>query len=145
MLALRAAGGRNSGEFVLQRQLRVGGDSTGALTTLDITNFPVRGFDEGTLRGQSAAIGSAEYRFPIYEIDRGPSTYPLFFNRIHGDVFGDGGRASGRHSASAGAEVSADFIVANALFIRLRTGVAARLTEPDRGKVVPYVSIGSSF
>ena len=145
VLALRAAGGRNSGQFLLQRQLRVGGDSFGELTTLDIRNFPVRGFDEGTLRGSSATIGSIEYRFPIYEIDRGPTLWPIFFNRVHGDVFSDAGRAGGRHIASAGAEGTFDFIIANFLLIQYRAGVAIRLTEPENHKVVPYLSVGTSF
>ena len=145
VLALRAAGGGNTGDFISQRQLRVGGDSTGELTTADIRDFPVRGFDEGTLRGRTAEIASAEYRFPLYEIDRGPSTYPLFFNRVHGDVFTDAGRASGQHIASAGAEGAVDFMIAIVLLIRARVGVAVRLTDPDKRKVVPYLSIGSSF
>lgn len=145
VLAARIAGGRNSGDFVLQRQLKVGGDSTGELTTLDLTNFPVRGFDDNTLRGQTAAIASVEYRFPIHELERGPATWPIFFNRVHGDAWSDAGRAGGQHIASAGAEGAVDFIIANALLIRYRMGVAVRLTDPDKGKVVPYISIGSSF
>ena len=145
VLAARVAGGRNTGDFVLQRQLKVGGDSTGELTTLDLTNFPVRGFDDSTLRGQSAAIASVEYRFPLYEIERGPATWPIFFNRVHGDVWSDAGRVSGQHIASAGAEGAVDFIIANEILIRYRMGAAFRLTDPDKGKVVPYISIGSSF
>ena len=145
VLALRAAGGRNRGETLLQRELKVGGDSFGEVATLDIRNFPVRGFDEGTLRGPTATIGSIEYRFPIHEIDRGPTTWPIFFNRVHGDVFTDAGRAGGRHIASAGVEGSFDFIIANFLLFQYRAGVAIRLTEPDSHKVVPYISVGTSF
>jgi hypothetical protein len=145
VLALRAAGGRNSGQFLLQRELKVGGDAFGELTTLDIRNFPVRGFDEGTLRGGSATIGSIEYRFPIFEIDRGPTTWPIFFNRVHGDVFTDAGRAGGRHIASAGAEGTFDFTLGNFLLIQYRAGVAIRLAEPENHKVVPYISLGTSF
>ena len=60
VLALRAAGGRNSGDFVFQRELEVGGEGLGELATLDLTDFPVRGYDSGTLRGSEAAIGSLE-------------------------------------------------------------------------------------
>ena len=123
------------------------------MATLDTTHFPVRGYDTSTLRGQSAAIASIEYRFPIYEIDRGPSTWPIFFNRIHGDVFVDAGRAWQQRTlargtdtiVSTGAEVSADFILINALAIRYGIGVAYLLRDPGKGKTQTYASIGSSF
>jgi outer membrane protein assembly factor BamA len=98
------------------------------------------------LRGQSAAIGSVEYRFPIYEIERGPTTWPIFFNRIHGDVFSDAGRVSGNGTiASTGGEVSADMIFGNVLPIRFRMGAAYLLRDPGKGDVQPYFAIGSSF
>ncbi|HEX2120021.1 MAG TPA: BamA/TamA family outer membrane protein, partial [Thermoanaerobaculia bacterium] len=153
VLAARAAGGRNSGDFVLQRELEVGGDVLGSLATLDLTEFPVRGYQSGALRGQTAAIASIEYRFPLWEIDRGPTTLPLFFQRIHGDVFVDAGRAWRQRPqfgnrdtiASTGAEVAFDFIVGNVAPIRLRAGAAYLLRDPARGDVQPYISIGSSF
>jgi hypothetical protein len=145
VLAVRAAAARNSGDFVFQRELKVGGEGTDLLQTLDITDFPVRGFDSATLRAQSATIGSVEYRFPIYELDRGPTGWPIFFNRIHGDVFSDAGRAAGETISSAGAEVAADFILINALAVRYRVGIAVRITEPDKGKVQAFVGVGSSF
>ena len=103
---------RNSGDFIFQRQLKVGGTGVGELAALDLTELPVRGFDTSTLRAQSATVGSVEYRFPLYEVERGPATWPFFFNRLHGDVFVDGGRAAGTNLASAGAEIAADFVSA---------------------------------
>lgn len=143
VLAVRAAGGRNRGGFILQRELKVGGDEPEP-AVLEITHFAVRGFDRGTLRGQTAAIGSVEYRFPLYEIDRGPGITPFFFRRIAGDVFSDAGRAGGDSIASVGAEVAIDLLV-GILPVRYRLGVARRLTEPDRGKMQPFVNIGFSF
>jgi outer membrane protein assembly factor BamA len=142
---LRAAAARNSGDFIRQRELEVGGLGFGEFLTFDTTDMPVRGFEDGTLRGDSAGIGSIEYRFPIHEIDRGPTTIPIFFNRIHGSVFADGGRAGGDTIASAGAEVAADIIFGNALPLRYRLGVAVRLTDPSQGRVEPYLTIGASF
>lgn len=145
VLAVRGAGAWNSGDFIRQREVKVGGDESGNLNTFGLNDLPVRGFDLGALRGQRAVIGSIEYRFPLYEIDRGPTTYPIFFNRIHGAVFSDAGRAAGTTIASAGAEVAADFIVAGALPLRYRLGVAIRLTNPGKSSVQPYIGIGSSF
>ena len=39
------------------------------------------------------ALGNVEYRFPIINLDRGPSTLPFFLNRITGNVFFDYGSA----------------------------------------------------
>ena len=153
VVAFHGAAARTTGDFVFQRSLKVGGESIGDTTTLELTNLPVRGYESATLRGRTAAIASAEYRFPIYDIDRGPTTWPIFFKRVHGDVFVDAGRAwqqiagIGRTGtiASTGAEVAVDLILANALPIRYRIGVAYLLRDPEKGEVKPYVSIGSSF
>jgi outer membrane protein assembly factor BamA len=132
VLALRAAGGRNTGTFILQRELRVGGDAT---------RFPVRGYTDPTLRGQSAAIASVEYRFPIHEIDRGPASWPLYFHRVHGDVFVDAGQAwrqrnfRGNTIVSMGAEAAMDVSFGYVLPIRFRAGVAMRLRDPAKGDV----------
>lgn len=145
VVAVRALGARNSGAFIFQRQIHVGGEGADEIITLDINNIPVRGFDSKTLVGSSAVAGSFEYRFPLYEVERGPSTIPFFFQRFHGALFADAARASGTRIASAGAEIAADFIIGNVLPIRYRLGVAKRLTDPDRGKVQPYFGLGSSF
>ena len=161
VLALRIAAAQNTGEFILQRELKVGGVSGDSLLTTSSAPFPVRGYDDGTLRGTSAALVSLEYRFPIYQIDRGPSVWPIFFNRVLGDVFFDSGSAwYGRditlpalHRAksdafdetisSAGAELAMDMTLGFALQLRYRVGVAYPF-DSDEG-VRAYLTLGSSF
>lgn len=150
VLAARVAGGETSGDFIPQRDLRVGGAGFGELLGLDLRDFPVRGYSTSTLRGTRAAIASAEYRFPIWNMDRGPSVWPLFFQRIIGDVFVDAGTASSRTGprrtiASTGAEVSLDLFVSYAIPLRLRSGVAYLLRDPAKGTVQPYIALESSF
>ncbi|HXI11826.1 MAG TPA: hypothetical protein VNM92_04185 [Thermoanaerobaculia bacterium] len=153
VVALRGAGGDNSGDFILQRELRVGGLGYGERATLDSRSFPVRGYESGTLRGERAAITSLEYRFPLYEIERGPTTLPVFFSRIHGDVFVDGGRIWQQRAersefdtiASMGGELSTDFILGNFVPVRLRAGLAYLLLDPGKGDVQPYITLGGSF
>ena len=145
VLAARVAGGRQSGDFIPQRELRVGGAGFGELLGLDLRNFPVRGYSTSTLRGRSATIGSLEYRMPVWNIDRGPSVWPVYFQRIVGDVFVDAGRAGGATIASTGAEVSLDLFLGYAAPLRYRMGVAYLLREPAKGTVQPYVALETSF
>ena len=63
----------------------------------------------------------------------------------YGRVYWPARRTSSRLCASVGAEGTFDFIIANALLIQYRAGVALRLTEPENHKVVPYISVGTSF
>lgn len=150
VLAARLAAGQVSGDYVLQRELRVGGTGIGGFIGLDTRTFPVRGYDGSTLRGRRAALGSLEYRLPIWNIDRGPTTWPLFFQRIVGDVFIDAGtawqREGGRRTiASAGAELALDVFLGYFAPLRYRLGVAYRLRDPEQGKVQPYIGIETSF
>lgn len=150
VVAARVAGGKTTGDFILQRELRVGGISEGYFVGIDTRNFPVRGYAGSTLRGNRAAIASLEYRLPIWNIDRGPSTWPLYFNRIIGDVFVDAGRAwqrTGGHRtiASVGAEAAIDLFLGYFAPLRYRVGVAYRLKDPGQGEIEPFVALESSF
>lgn len=168
VLAARAAAGFSQGDFILQREFKLGGADLGNLLRLDTTRWPVRGFPSGRLRGQNVAIGSLEYRFPIYQIEKGPAVYPIFFHRIVGDVFYDTGTAwnddavdlpglqraisdpfdPGRTLASAGAELGLDMVFGYFLPIRYRLGVAYLVESPqqdEEGRVQVYLSAGSSF
>ncbi len=165
VLAARVAAGRNTGDFVLQRELRVGGTGAGEFAGIDTRNFPVRGYSAGTLRGSDAALVSLEYRFPLYEIDRGPGNWPLFLRRIFGDVFYDTGTAWNRNAitlpainrprssafedantlSSVGAELSLELVAGFAFPVRYRLGAAYLLDGPDEGNTAAYLTFGSSF
>lgn len=168
VLGLRAAAGTSEGDFIFQREFRVGGSDVGGLLRLDTTRLPVRGFSSSTLRGQNAALGSIEYRFPIYEIERGPAVYPIFFQRIIGDIFYDTATAwnddpvnlplvqrptsdpfdPGRTLSSAGAEIALDMFFGYFVPIRYRLGAAYILESPDaedEGSFQGYLTAGTSF
>ncbi len=53
----------------------------------------LRGYPVAYQTGAYYALANAEYRFPIVNIDRGTSTFPLMLNRISGNVFCDVGSA----------------------------------------------------
>ena len=171
--ALRLVGGTVGGDFLLERELKVGGAGGESPLTVSQTHFPVRGFATGTLRGRNAALLSAEYRVPLYEIDRGPSGWPLFFHRISGNLFFDAATAWYPHRidlpavkrpvsepfdeattlASAGAELSLDLYLGFYVPLRYRVGAAYVLDAPpcpspgcDReGGLQFYAGLGRSF
>jgi Tol biopolymer transport system component len=168
VIGLRAAAGFSEGDFLLQREFKAGGADFGSLLRLDSIRWPVRGFPSGRLRGQNVAIGSVEYRLPIYQIEKGPTSYPVFFHRILGDVFYDLGTAwnneavnlpgfqrpisepfdEDRTIASTGAELAVDMVFGYFVPIRYRLGAAYLLQSPrpgEAGDVQFYLSAGSSF
>jgi hypothetical protein len=53
----------------------------------------LRGYPVVEQVGHYYGLVNAEYRFPILNVDRGPSTLPLFLNRISGNAFVDYGAA----------------------------------------------------
>ena len=147
VLAARVAAGRNEGDFIPQRELRVGGVSEGEFIAAGSRDFPVRGYALGTLRGKQAALASLEYRLPLFDIDRGPGVWPVFFHRVIADVFADAGTAWDRNNvrrsiASVGAEASIDVVLGYFAPFRWRAGVAYRL---NGGSFEPYVALSSAF
>ncbi|HTI64293.1 MAG TPA: hypothetical protein VL524_12280, partial [Gemmatimonadaceae bacterium] len=55
--------------------------------------FPVRGFEDGSLVGTRALVGSAEYRIPLLLTGRAPGTLPFFLDRSSLSLFTDYGTA----------------------------------------------------
>lgn len=55
--------------------------------------FVLRGYPTAAQGGSNYALLNTEYRFPIWNLDRGPSTVPLLLNRIVGNAFLDVGGA----------------------------------------------------
>ena len=90
----------------------------------------LRGYPPYVRGGSQFELLNAEYRFPIWQTQRGPSTLPVFVQRLSGDVFMDAGNASwGRFDPSAvlvgaGAEVLADVVLGYVVPFTLRFGYA---------------------
>jgi hypothetical protein len=55
--------------------------------------FVLRGYPVVAIYGSNYGLLNSEYRFPIVNVDRGPSTLPVFLNRVTGNVFADYGTA----------------------------------------------------
>jgi hypothetical protein len=91
---------------------------------------------------------NSEYRFPIVNIDRGPSTVPIFFNRLNGTVFFDMGTAFDDAAKAtllkgAGGELWLDMMLAYNVGITLRLGFARGFDDGGLTKV--YFVAASTF
>jgi hypothetical protein len=99
-LAVRSAGGLAKGTYSRRGLFGVGGYNLNNIsfpdtltTTIFNAAFVLRGYEPGAFSGASYVLENLEYRFPIADIDRGPSTLPIYLRRIDGNLFLDYGGA----------------------------------------------------
>jgi WD40-like Beta Propeller Repeat len=126
--------------------------------------FYVRGYDPNSQEGTRVAVGSVEYRLPLFVPARGFHLFPVFLGRTSLTVFGDAGEAWCPSSplpaacspgdvqqhllASVGGELNFDATIQYDIPYRLRLGLAAPVANRLRygaPVVDPYVSLGLSF
>ncbi len=108
----------------------------------------LRGYPSVIVAGRSYALGNVEYRFPIANIDHGPSTLPIFLNRITGAVFLDYGSAfdlldTAEFKTGTGAELWFDSTLGYIASFTFRLGYARGLASGGIDKIyfvaaVPY-------
>lgn len=120
----------------------------------------IRGYPFGADRGDTYWLAAAEYRFPIWRMDRGFGTVPAFFRVLHAAVFVDAGNAFNDVEdfvdvfddslVGVGAELRLDTVVLWAMSLDFRLGWAVGLTQPgvaflpnDPRSV--YLQIGGSY
>ncbi len=112
------------------------------------SGFVLRGYPVAVQVGQYYALTNTEYRFPIVNIDRGTSTFPLLLNRISGNVFFDFGSAFNDPRAATflsgvGGELWFDTSLGYFAAFNFRVGYARGLSTGGIDKVyfvaaVPY-------
>jgi dipeptidyl aminopeptidase/acylaminoacyl peptidase len=99
ILYIRLAGALSDGDLkYAQRAFQLGGIPS------DLNPY-LRGYPERSLTGNNIAIGTLEYRAPIFSLMRGPGTIPVFAEKIHGAVFIDAGEAWDGIKAFSGSKV----------------------------------------
>ena len=89
----------------------------------------LRGYPVVAEAGNDYALFNAEYRFPIVNVDRGPSTLPVFLNRISGAAFVDFGSAfddptQAQFKTGVGGELWFDVTLGYVLGFTFRAGYA---------------------
>ncbi|MFK7985892.1 MAG: BamA/TamA family outer membrane protein [Sandaracinaceae bacterium] len=103
-------------------------------------------FDRG---GDQYHLVQFEYRFPIWRINHGVLTLPVYLNRLHAAVFFDAGDAFfgqldiERFRAGVGGQLMLDFTIGYALPFTLRVGYARGLM--DGGIDSFYAHMGVPF
>lgn len=148
VLALRSCGGMTWGDKLVQGTFAVGGSlGEGQFGGGGSFNyFPLRGLPISAMSSTRAMVFSAEYRFPIYSLQRGLGTIPLYFKEISGAVFADYGDGwfAGTQSKNSiktffddfflgvGAELRGDFVIGHGLPIHGRFGYAIIVRNRDR-------------
>lgn len=154
VVATYLTGGAAFGERLRRANWRIGG-----LEDRDVVQDLVDGarFGAGYLRGYPAGfdigdgyfLATLEYRLPLVEIERGFSTLPLAFTRLHGAVFTDLGDAfDGIPNARAlkvgvGAELRLEALVGYYASLLVRVGYARGLMPG--GVDQPYVVVGVPY
>ncbi len=132
VLAVRVAGGGTLGSPVSSGTFSVGGSfSQGSNLGAPSHGFPLRGYRTGAMRGDRVAVLNAEYRFPLFFVERGFGTLPLYIRGVHALVAIDVGGAWSYGDYASPAEIAAGDAtwgqVASAWFDDLRTGMAVEL------------------
>ncbi len=145
VLALHAGGGMGGGDRGGRGPFYVGG-----FLDLPIVNvvqnellqggIQLRGYPVVAEVGNYYGLFNAEYRFPIVNVDRGPSTLPIFLNRVSGNAFIDSGSAfSDPHHAQiltgVGGELWLDMMLGYVLSFEFRLGYARGISDLGIDKV----------
>jgi hypothetical protein len=92
----------------------------------------IRGVERDAMVGEHAAVANVDYRFPLWTVERGVGTVPVFLRAMHGALFADAGHAwTGRFRGSdvrvsVGGELSLDAVLGYALPVTFTTGMAWR-------------------
>jgi Tol biopolymer transport system component len=138
-LALHGGTGTSGGNYPGRGAFFVGGfvDLPLVDTVRDVLiqgGITLRGYPSVALAGRSYLLANAEYRFPIVNLDRGPSTLPLFLNRINGAVFFDYGSAfedfqTAQFKSGTGGELWFDFTLGYVAQFTFRLGYARGLAS----------------
>ena len=88
------------------------------------------------LTGRKARLGSAEYRFPLFTLHKGISSWPIGLHKMHGTIFYDTGAAGASNDftyySSAGAEISAQLDLGYAFIADVSLGFAQPQDETTK-------------
>jgi hypothetical protein len=156
VLGLRLSGGVARGDLSERHLFGLGGlgasDWIGSL--LSTSAAPVRilrGFVQGAFAGESYLLGTAEYRLPIWDVETGAWTLPVYFRRLHAALFADAGDAftvrlrDFQLHAGAGAELRAELLLGWSVPTNLRVGCAQGLTRSPWATLDCYGVLGGIF
>ena len=154
-LAITMLGGAISSNFRTQLSYSMGGNGNQNVLQSIVFQGPssslvVRGYPQGIQRGTRYFLNSAEYRFPILDLERGFSTVPFYLRQLKGRAFVDTGTAFNGYLADAdllvgvGGELVLTTLLGYYLGGTLRAGYARGLTGEQGGNDF-YILYGGGF
>lgn len=157
VFGLKLAGGASLGDRFNYGSFRLGGTfSEYGITVVPSEWRMLRGFYPASDSGEWYWLASGEYRFPVWWIDRGWGTLPVFLKHLSGAVLVDTGNAfddlaeagPSRALVGTGAELRTYLVYGYGVGLYARFGYAFSL----RGGGIPfgdpgglYMALGSSF
>jgi hypothetical protein len=155
--AFKLAAGSSLGDSQRYGSYRLGGSfGDSATSTLPDEWRALRGFPSASVYGDWYYLGSAEYRLPLWWVDRGVGTIPAFARYLSGAVFLDAGLAfddpatidPGQTLVGTGAELRGSVILGWGIPITGRLGYAFALNGSgySLGSLSgAYAWLGTSF
>jgi surface antigen Omp85-like protein/WD40 repeat protein len=112
----------------------------------------LRGFESDTIIGSRVAVANLDYRFPLWRLQRGVGTIPMFIRTIHAAAFADAGTAWDDAfkwddvRVSTGAELSFDTVLGFGFPVSFTTGIAWRYDPVGtQDGVAVFGRIGRAF
>jgi hypothetical protein len=154
VLALRYGGGIARGDFKRRGFFFVGGFPEQDLISAIIEQLPLggvylRGYPPGTFYGDQFHLLNVEYRLPLWQLERGLSSLPLYFNFIHLATFMDVGHAFfgdfdlKQLKVGVGGELLLEFVIGYFVPLTLRLGYARGLMSEGGNEF--FALIGRRF
>ena len=102
MLAVRLALGATLGTDVGTPTFRIGGPfGDNAYTSLPDRYYALRGYDTSSMRGDHVWVASAEYRLPLFYVERGLWTAPIWLRSVALTAFAEAGQTFDTNDYSA--------------------------------------------
>lgn len=154
VLAIGLQGGAVFGDPLHRGRFSLGGFPEmslldGFLNGQMLSGRVLRGYPVGASYGERFMLLNLDYRFPIYRIQRGISTLPIYLQRVYGSVFANFGEAfDGAPNlqslkGGAGVELFLDLLLGYYLPFTIRGGLAYGWNEG--GGFSGYVNLGLPF
>jgi outer membrane protein assembly factor BamA len=154
VLGFRYGGGVSGGDLDRVGVFGVGGfpviaPLAGLESPVVLGGVALRGYAPNDRVGTQFHLAQLEYRFPIWRINEGILSLPIYFNRLHATLFTDYGDAFttafdlATFRVGIGAELFLDFTLFYVVPLQLRFGYAHGFMEGGQDQV--YVHFGEGF
>ncbi|MCB9592932.1 MAG: PD40 domain-containing protein [Sandaracinaceae bacterium] len=152
VLALAYTGGISGGDLGRRGTFAIGGfpdgnPIDGLVAGQIFGGVALRGYPAFDRSGDQYHLVQAEYRFPIWRINHGVLTLPVYLNRLHATVFADagdaffGGAQLDRFRVGVGASLHLDFTIGYLLAFTLRVGYARGLSDGGIDQVFGHIGV----